>query len=281
MTSIDNKIIVSAPPGSLSKVLADLAVVLPDVENNRQEAIREYYERIGIAITSSAVEGDIVEILICPQARIGASDEYMDITGKKQCMIEWNEIPTIVKVGQVSTVPSDLEPLCELIREQYNKDGFNCGAWTRGNVIDIVKSRMALREQGLWSGCWHGAFAMTCDHESLTVEGSIKIQTHFWEDSNVQSTFTRSLPQTTIPKTSDLDYVAREVIKVITDFENKCHAAIDGLITTWAPAACKALRRRQPMNGMKFDWNVHRQTLSRDLTDNTSQLIDAKPDKWK
>ncbi|KAF4653940.1 F-actin-capping protein [Perkinsus olseni] len=178
--------------------------------------------------------------------------------------ISWGAVPSILSVqGRTNdeTTDSDMRTLADAVLEAFEGQGMTSGVWIK-------------------SGSWLAEYAVRTSSggSGWTVTGSLKIRTHFWEDSNVQSTFTRRMP---VSVTTDGNPVAREVVRIVHDFENKCHASLDGLVDTSCRAACKALRRRQPMNGLKFDWNVHRQTLSRDLTDNTAQLVDAKPARWQ
>ncbi|KAF4757732.1 F-actin-capping protein, partial [Perkinsus olseni] len=222
-------------------------------------------------------------VLMCRQARVDGTDEYMDVTGRKQCTISWGPVPSILSVKDRTndeTTDSDMRTLADAGFEAFEGQGMTSGVWIKDGAIHIVRSSLVMRERGLWSGSWLAEYVVRTSSggSGWTVTGSLKIRTHFWEDSNVQSTFTRRMPESV---TTDGNPVAREVVRIVLDFENKCHASLDGLVDTSCRPACKALRRRQPMNGLKFDWNVHRQTLSRDLTDNTAQLVDAKPARWQ
>ncbi|KAF4649724.1 F-actin-capping protein [Perkinsus olseni] len=304
--SVEARVMAASPPGCLPQVLADLSVISPAVATNSNAAIQQYCESIGMVVTSStdrdgtmtkkALEAfenpefssyDILRAALQRKLNFLRARAYWAILDLRTLAvlgtISWGAVPSILSVqGRTNdeTTDSDMRTLADAVLEAFEGQGMTSGVWIKDGAIHIVRSSLVMRERGLWSGSWLAEYAVRTSSggSGWTVTGSLKIRTHFWEDSNVQSTFTRRMP---VSVTTDGNPVAREVVRIVHDFENKCHASLDGLVDTSCRAACKALRRRQPMNGLKFDWNVHRQTLSRDLTDNTAQLVDAKPARWQ
>ncbi|KAF4732783.1 hypothetical protein FOZ62_021948, partial [Perkinsus olseni] len=221
--SVEARVIAASPPGCLPQVLGDLSVISPAVATNSNAAIQQYCESIGMVLTSSTDRDEpMTKVLMCRQARVDGADEYVDVTGRKQCTITWGAVPSILSVKDRTndeTSDSDMRTLADAVFEAFEGHGMTSGVWIK-------------------SGSWLAEYLVRASSggSGWTVTGSLKIRTHFWEDSNVQSTFTRRMPESV---TTDGKPVAREVVRVVHDFENKCHASMDGLVDTSCRAACK------------------------------------------
>ncbi|KAF4724683.1 hypothetical protein FOZ63_023273 [Perkinsus olseni] len=151
--SVEARVIAASPPGCLPQVLGDLSVISPAVATNSNAAIQQYCESIGMVLTSSTDRDEpMTKVLMCRQARVDGADEYVDVTGRKQCTITWGAVPSILSVKDRTndeTSDSDMRTLADAVFEAFEGHGMTSGVWIKDGAIHIVRSSLVMRKQGL------------------------------------------------------------------------------------------------------------------------------------
>lgn len=118
------------------------------------------------------------------------------------------------------------------------------------------------------AGSWLSRYTITISPASsntLTMDGTVRIHAHTFENGNVQMNSTTTLGPITItdhPQSTAADFVANKIQSWEEDrVVSSLHEVYDGLNA----GVLKKLRRVMPVTRTKFDWNVASMRLHKDV----------------
>ncbi|KAF4692383.1 hypothetical protein FOZ60_013497 [Perkinsus olseni] len=131
-----------------------------------------------MVLTSSTDRDEpMTKVLMCRQARVDGADEYIDVTGRKQCTITWGAVPSILSVKDRTndeTTDSDMRTLADAVFEAFEGQGMTSGVWIKDGAIHIVRSSLVMRERGLWSGSWLAEYVVRTSSGGSGLDGDRK-----------------------------------------------------------------------------------------------------------
>jgi len=112
-----------------------------------------------------------------------------------------------------------------------------------------------------WSGNWISVWTVVLGDE-VTIDGSIKLRAHYFEDGNVQLQTTKVFPAATLTVAGNL---GKAVVAHIEDAESNLQSALEDMYTNMTDETFKAMRRVMPITRTKMKWNINEVALNRNL----------------
>ncbi|RYC60384.1 hypothetical protein CHU98_g5822 [Xylaria longipes] len=148
---------------------------------------------------------------------------------------------------QADLVKSTLKSLSTYVQEHY--PNASCGVYPTENdtkvAVVIVANKYS--PNNFWNGRWRSLYIY--DPASGSLEGSIKVDVHYYEDGNVRlltnKPVTSSVPSDT----------GAGICKEIAAGERKYQEELNKGFTSLSEGAFKSLRRQLPVTRQKIEWD--------------------------
>lgn len=93
------------------------------------------------------------------------------------------------------------------------------------------------------------------DPSSGTLEGSVRVDVHYYEDANVRLLTDKQTSAALSGPTSDADAVTQRIVKQIAGFEKSYQQDLNLAFVELSEGAFKSLRRQLPITRQKVDWD--------------------------
>uniref|UniRef100_A0A0N4ZHU9 F-actin-capping protein subunit alpha n=1 Tax=Parastrongyloides trichosuri TaxID=131310 RepID=A0A0N4ZHU9_PARTI len=156
--------------------------------------------------------------------------------------------------------------LNKYIEKSYKNSGVGVVFVNEGQLVACIESHQ-FRPKSYWNGRMKSCWVIPqydSKNNSLEFSGSVKLDTHYFEDGNVQL----KMNQVYKPKVtaSNIGGMAIEVIKAIGKAEDSYQATIQETYMAQIEDVFKQLRRSLPITKTKFDWNkTHTYKIAQDM----------------
>ena len=118
----------------------------------------------------------------------------------------------------------------------------------------ICISRAEFDARNMWSGRWRSCWTCTVEGDNIGLEGLMSVDTHFYEDGNVQSKSEHKVSETGCPGEND-GSTAAAIVDVIKSAETKYQSLLDG-------AYVNLLKDHSIMNGLRRPLPIDKQKIN-------------------
>jgi len=112
-----------------------------------------------------------------------------------------------------------------------------------------------LNLKNYYGGEWNSEWKVT----KSKLEGTVKINAHYFEDGNVQLKVNK--PYASDIQFSDADGSAKKIFEFIKSSENELLSNLGNVYDSLSEDVFKALRKDIPYTKTKMNWNVHVQKV--------------------
>eukprot|EP00164_Ancoracysta_twista_P000888 GFYU01001169.1.p1 GENE.GFYU01001169.1~~GFYU01001169.1.p1 ORF type:complete len:288 (+),score=72.50 GFYU01001169.1:123-986(+) len=251
--------LLSAPPGEINEVLADVKEL---VQNDAlvDKALPNVFRSYNTENFATVKSGDH-DVILCKAGEVD-STHYLDPRNKKVLTVD-HVAKTATAEDSPSSFPSDVEGVrsavqtaCDKYVATKYKDGVvSVFAKKDGGstVVTIAVSALRANLYNFWSGRWRSRWVVTIDGESAKVEGTLRVNVHYFEDGNVQ--LNSSVDRTGTAKGDSDDNMAASIIKCIEASEDEYQKSLEESYSEMSDTAFKALRRKLPVNMKRYDFS--------------------------
>lgn len=194
------------------------------------------------------------KVIISKHGEVGPT-KYLDPRGKKVVTVD--HVKQTITGSEAGSDAGALEPLRASIESaitDYVKDHYKEGAtavYAKGSDIVICISAAKFSPGNFWNGRWISTWTVknASGGGATTIEGTYKLQIHYYEDGNVQL-------NTETTKSIDVTLGdGAAVKKAISRAENDYQAGIETTYGIMAERSFKGLRRRLPVTRHPMDWD--------------------------
>mmetsp|Transcript_8380 Transcript_8380/g.9080 ORF Transcript_8380/g.9080 Transcript_8380/m.9080 type:complete len:294 (-) Transcript_8380:219-1100(-) len=263
----------SAPIGELKDVYGDLAkLVGEDVmgEEKIQEAITLYREAHFSQLLLG--EEDLTVMTAAGRADPEQCGIYVDPNLKKVFRLV---DPLKGQTELVGDYENPLEDAAEQLRArlQAKLEEYLNSTYVEETASGVVYGRSDPESDGVlyeiffscpnanlknfWTGEWRSTWNFTVLPGKIQVHGSVHTDVHYFEEGNVQFKQKKEFDHEFDFDPASMDIFAAALIEFIRECEKKVQQNISEFYGQLPDYFFKSMRRKLPVTGNRFDWNVN------------------------
>ncbi|KAJ4327021.1 F-actin-capping protein subunit alpha [Fusarium piperis] len=241
-----------APPGELADVVADikaLAISSPDIISDLAPAFEKYNEEQFVTVK---LPGSSQPVIISSHNSLG-DGRYYDVESSSSFAFNHatqkaSGVQSHVLEGpQTDLVKSTLKNLGAYVSEHFPNAAYGVYPIQSDSQIAVVIVGNKYSPNNFWNGRWRSLYIF--DPSSGTLEGSIKVDVHYYEDGNVRL-LTNKPVSGSIPSGNGAG-----VVKEISSTERKYQEELNKGFVSLSEGAFKGLRRQLPVTRQKIEWD--------------------------
>ncbi|KAH6618072.1 putative F-actin-capping protein [Chaetomium sp. MPI-SDFR-AT-0129] len=144
---------------------------------------------------------------------------------------------------------SVLKGLSTYVSEHFTNAAYGAYPTENDSKLAVIIVANKYSPNNFWNGRWRSLYLY--DPASNTLEGSLKVDVHYYEDGNVRL-LTNKASTATVPSSGATGAaIARE----ISTGERKYQEELNRSFTSLSEGAFKALRRQLPVTRQKIEWD--------------------------
>lgn len=142
------------------------------------------------------------------------------------------------------------------------------------SLYTIVTSVLVRNMKSYWSGTLRGKYTVSLlTNGSGSIQGSLYLCTHYYENGNVQMKDTKDL--SSVPFSFDptnTSTLTTAILRILSKHEETLLLKLDDLFDTLTTLSFKDIRRALPVSGTKYSWSIagHRMVKSLQQSNNSS-----------
>ncbi|KAK8014543.1 subunits of heterodimeric actin filament capping protein Capz [Apiospora arundinis] len=241
-----------APPGELADVIADikaLTVSDPGLVSKLGPAFEKYNEE---QFATVKLPGSTQPVIVSSHSSLG-DGRYFDVESSTSFQYDHATQKAsgaqsyVLEGAQAELTKSTLKSLAPYVKEHFPNAA--CGVYPIENdskvAIIIVANKYS--PNNFWNGRWRSLYIF--DPSSGALEGSLKVDVHYYEDGNVRLLTSKPIA-TSIPGGTGAG-----IVKEMGNAEKKYQEELNRGFTSLSEGAFKALRRQLPVTRQKIEWD--------------------------
>ncbi|KAM0252869.1 hypothetical protein ACHAQJ_007499 [Trichoderma viride] len=241
-----------APPGELADVVADIKALTasePNIVAELTPAFEKYNEEQFITLK---LPGSSQPVLISSHNSLGGG-RYYDVESSSSFEVDHvaqasSAVQSHVLEGaQTDLVKSTLKSLGTYVKEHFPNAALGVYPTESASKVAIVIVANKYSPNNFWNGRWRSLYIF--DPSSGTLEGSIKVDVHYYEDGNVRL-LTNKPTTASIPSGTGAG-----IAKEIASTEKKYQEDLNKSFVSLSEGAFKGLRRQLPVTRQKIEWD--------------------------
>lgn len=260
---IKKYIIKGSPYGETNFVLDDLVKLVDDMDINDPETtdlLKDHNEEHFAVVLDPETNK-----VFLPTKVNAEEDFYLDQRNKTKLYINHAEHKVIrsepyeIEMNEHIAYYRDvLDKLVGEHLETYYKDATSAHNVTaRGEppefLIHIAMTAKNINFKNFYGGEWLSEWKL--DSKS-TLEGTVKINAHYFEDGNVQLKLNKTFSYPMELK-GDPDEGCKKILEKIRISEDQILVGLDTLYESLPTQVFKTMRKALPVTNTKMDWNLH------------------------
>ncbi|CAG9943789.1 unnamed protein product [Clonostachys rosea f. rosea IK726] len=241
-----------APPGELSDVVADiksLTLSEPQLVAQLAPAFEKYNEE---QFATVKLPGSSQAVIISSHNSLG-DGRYYDVESSSSFAFN-HETQTasavqsyVVEGAQADLVKSTLKLVGSYVKEHFANAAYGVYPIESDSKVAIVIVANKYSPNNFWNGRWRSLYIF--DPASSSIEGSIKVDVHYYEDGNVR--LLTDKPVTASVSSGTGSGIAKE----ISTTEKKYQDELNKGFVSLSEGAFKGLRRQLPVTRQKIEWD--------------------------
>jgi capping protein alpha len=242
-----------APPGELADVIADIKSLTldsnPDIVNNLAPAFEKYNEEQFVTVK---LPGSSQPVIISSYNSLGdgryfdvesSSSFTFDHTTQKASAVQSH----VLEGAQADLVKSTLKSIGPYVDEHFANAAHGVYPVESDSKIAIVIVGNKYSPNNFWNGRWRSLYIL--DPSSGALEGSLKVDVHYYEDGNVRL-LTNKLVSSTISSVNGAG-----IVREISTTEKRYQEELNKGFVSLSEGAFKGLRRQLPVTRQKIEWD--------------------------
>ncbi|KAL1867263.1 hypothetical protein Daus18300_006382 [Diaporthe australafricana] len=149
--------------------------------------------------------------------------------------------------GQTDLVKSTLKSLGTYVKEHFPNAAYGVYPIEGDSKLAIITVASKYSPNNFWNGRWRSLYIF--DPSDSSLEGSIKVDVHYYEDGNVRLLTNKSVTASISSGTGS------GIAKEISTAEKKYQEELNKGFTSLSEGAFKGLRRQLPVTRQKIEWD--------------------------
>ncbi|KAK4229378.1 F-actin capping protein alpha subunit-domain-containing protein [Podospora fimiseda] len=170
----------------------------------------------------------------------------------------------VLEGEQKDLVKSILKTLSSYVSEHFPNAAYGAYPIENDSKVAVIIVANKYSPNNFWNGRWRSLYIF--DPSSSSIEGSLKVDVHYYEDGNVRLLTNKPVSSTVASGTG------AGIVKEISAAEKKYQEELNRSFTTLSEGAFKALRRQLPVTRQKIEWDkVANYRLGQDIGGGSSR----------
>ncbi|KAF2716831.1 F-actin-capping protein subunit alpha [Polychaeton citri CBS 116435] len=241
----------TAPPGELSNVISDIKALTsdnPSVLKGLDSALKKYNEA---QYATVRLPGSSGSMLISEHNSLG-DNRYFDSASETSFVVDH----ATQKASDAQSYPLDskyadlikslLKSFASYASEHFPSSVFGIFPSSDDNKVIICLVANKYSPQNFWNGRWRSTY--TVDRSSLSVNGTIKVDVHYYEDGNVRMSTSKEVELRTPGD------VERSIVSEIVRVEKRFQEELNRAFVSLSEGSFKGLRRQLPVTRQRVEW---------------------------
>ncbi|KAK4166479.1 F-actin-capping protein subunit alpha [Cladorrhinum sp. PSN259] len=250
--AIVSSFVEGAPPGELADVIADiksLTISEPNLISELGPAFEKYNEE---QFATVKLPGSSQSVIISSHSSLG-NGRYYDVESSSSFAFDHatqkaSAVESYVLEGeQKDLVKSILKTLSTYVTEHFPNATYGAYPIENDSKVAVIIVANKYSPNNFWNGRWRSLYIF--DPSSSSLEGSLKVDVHYYEDGNVRLLTSKPVSTTAASGTG------AGIVKEISAAEKKYQEELNRSFTTLSEGAFKALRRQLPVTRQKIEWD--------------------------
>lgn len=170
-----------------------------------------------------------------------SSFEFDHVTRKASAVQSY-----VLEGAQTDLVKSTIRALSPYVKEHFPNAAYGVYPIENDSRVAVVIVANKYSPNNFWNGRWRSLYIF--DPSSGTLEGSLKVDVHYYEDGNVRLLTNKPVNLSVSSGTG------AGVVKEIAATEKKYQEELNRSFTNLSEGAFKGLRRQLPVTRQKIEW---------------------------
>ncbi|KAI1766944.1 2-oxoisovalerate dehydrogenase beta subunit [Hypoxylon sp. FL1150] len=241
-----------APPGELADVINDIKALTinePELVSQLGPAFEKYNEEQFVTVK---LPGSSQQVIISSHSSLG-NGRYYDVESSSSFAFDHatqkaSGVQSYVLEGaQADLVKSTLKSLSTYVKEHFPSASYGVYPIEDDSRVAVIVVANKYSPNNFWNGRWRSLYIF--DPSSSSLEGSIKVDVHYYEDGNVRLLTNKPISGSVSSGTGA--GIAKEIAAV----EKKYQEELNRGFTSLSEGAFKGLRRQLPVTRQKIEWD--------------------------
>merc|ERR1712000_84259 len=241
-----------APPGELNDVVADikqLTLSEPQLVEQLGPAFEKYNEE---QFATVKLPGSSQPVVISSHNSLG-DGRYYDVGSSSSFEFDHTTQTAsavqshVIEGAQADLVKSMLKSLETYVKEHYPNAALGVYPIESDSKVAAVIVANKYSPNNFWNGRWRSLYIF--DPSSGELEGSVKVDVHYYEDGNVRLLTNKGVTATVSSGTG------AGIAKEISMAEKKYQEELNKGFVSLSEGAFKGLRRQLPVTRQKIEWD--------------------------
>ncbi|TDZ61465.1 F-actin-capping protein subunit alpha [Colletotrichum trifolii] len=251
-TEIVSSFVEGAPPGELADVIADiksLTVSEPEVLSSLEPAFEKYNEEQFVTVK---LPGGSQQVIISSHNSLG-DGKYFDVESSTSFTFDHttqkasNAQSYVLESANSDLIKSTLKNLGPYVKEHFPNAAYGVYPTENDSKVAAIIVSNKYSPNNFWNGRWRSLYIF--DPSSDSLEGSVKVDVHYYEDGNVRLLTSRPT------HTSVSGGTGAGIVKEVSTSEKKYQEELNRGFTSLSEGAFKGLRRQLPVTRQKIEWD--------------------------
>ncbi|KAJ0353046.1 F-actin-capping protein subunit alpha [Colletotrichum chrysophilum] len=231
-----------APPGE------SLTVSDPELVSSLEPAFEKYNEEQFITVK---LPGGSQQVIVSSHNSLG-NGQYFDVESSTSFTFDHstqkasNAQSYVLEGANADLIKSTLKSLGPYVKEHFPNAAYGVYPTENDSKVAVIIVSNKYSPNNFWNGRWRSLYIYDPSSESL--EGSVKVDVHYYEDGNVRLLTSR-------PTQTSVSGTGAGIVKEISNSEKKYQEELNRGFTNLSEGAFKGLRRQLPVTRQKIEWD--------------------------
>ncbi|KAI1102046.1 2-oxoisovalerate dehydrogenase beta subunit [Jackrogersella minutella] len=247
LMKIKTSFVEGAPPGEVH--IKALTINEPELVSRLGPAFEKYNEEQFI---TAKLPGSTQKVVVSSHNSLGGG-RYYDVESSSSFIFDHATQKAsgvqshVLEGAQADLVKSTLKSLATYVKEHFPNASYGVYPIENDSKLAVIIVANKYSPNNFWNGRWRSLYII--DLSSSSIEGSIKVDVHYYEDGNVR--LLTSKPISGSVSSVNGAGIAREV----SIAEKKYQEELNRGFTSLSEGAFKGLRRQLPVTRQKIEWD--------------------------
>ncbi|KAI1662213.1 putative F-actin-capping protein [Daldinia decipiens] len=221
----------------------------PDIVSRLGPAFERYNEE---QFVTAKLPGSSQQVIISSHSSLG-NGQYYDVESSSSFTFDHvtqkaSNVQSYVLEGpQADLVKSTLKSISAYVKEHYPSGSYGVYSIEGDSKVAVIIVANKYSPNNYWNGRWRSLYIF--DPSSSSLEGSVKVDVHYYEDGNVRLLTNKPIAAS-VPSGTGAG-----IAKEISAGERKYQEELNRGFTSLSEGAFKGLRRQLPVTRQKIEWD--------------------------